>query len=375
MRSDEQLVRAALAGAPEAFAPILERYQDAVFGVALARLKDFHDAQDVAQDVFVQAFERLASLRDPSRLGAWLRTIAIHRAIDRLRRKRGGADLDRATQVASEAHYRDEARRTKLREEVLAAIGGLSQPQQETVALFYVNGYSVAEVAAIQEAPVGTVKRRLHDARVKLKEVMIGMVDNVLKAEAPKEDFAQRVFDLVSQHRRTDFATPWQDIQDELRRIGVKGVEGFVKAMRSPHSGTRRFAAASLPNVHAAAVPSALGLRETLVGLLKRAATDPSKKVRKQAAALLALDVDEERKAREFVPLLLPHLTDPSWRVRWRAAFALCGEWAAHVPLETAAYALSVERDLRARRMMERLVRNIVHHRGKNSAAGDRAHL
>jgi len=371
MQSDEQLVRAALAGTPEAFAPILERYQDAVFGVALARLKDFHDAQDVAQEVFVHAFERTDSLHDPSRLGAWLRTIAIHRSIDRLRRRRDAGDLDHATQAASQERYRDEARRTDLREEVLAAIGRLSQPQQETVTLFYINGYSVADVAAIQEAPVGTVKRRLHDAREKLREVMIGMVDNVLKAEAPKEDFAQRVFDLVSQYRRTDFATPWQEIQDELRRIGVKGVEGFVKAMRSPHSGTRRFAAASLGNVHAAAVPSAGGLRETLVELLKRAATDPSKKVRKQAPALLGLDVDEQRKATEFVPLLLPLLTDRSWRVRWRTAFDLCGEWARHVPLETAAYALSVERDPRARRMTERLVRAIVRNREKSSAARD----
>jgi len=74
-----------MAGGSEAFAPIVERYADAVFGIALARLGDFHDAQDVAQQAFVEAFERLDGLRDPARLGGWLRSIATHRAIDRVR--------------------------------------------------------------------------------------------------------------------------------------------------------------------------------------------------------------------------------------------------------------------------------------------------
>src|SRR4030042_4241240 len=88
MKSDAELHADAMNGGPEAFVPIIERYQDAVFGVALARTGNFHDAQEIAQEAFIEAFTRLANLKDPSRLGAWLRSVTIHKAIDRIRRRR-----------------------------------------------------------------------------------------------------------------------------------------------------------------------------------------------------------------------------------------------------------------------------------------------
>ncbi len=69
---DASLVGAALTNGSEAFGPIVEQYRDAVFGIALARLRNFHEAEDVAQQVFIEAFERLDQLRKPARLAAWL---------------------------------------------------------------------------------------------------------------------------------------------------------------------------------------------------------------------------------------------------------------------------------------------------------------
>jgi hypothetical protein len=70
MKDDIALVAAALSGDPEMFSPIVERYQDAVFAIALARLRNFTDAEDMAQEVFVEAFENLGKLipllTDPS---------------------------------------------------------------------------------------------------------------------------------------------------------------------------------------------------------------------------------------------------------------------------------------------------------------------
>lgn len=82
---DRELVARALADGAEAFRPIVARYQHAVFAVALSRLRDFHDAEDVAQQVFIEAFQRLGSLKDPARLGAWLRSMTVNRCIDLLR--------------------------------------------------------------------------------------------------------------------------------------------------------------------------------------------------------------------------------------------------------------------------------------------------
>ena len=66
---DAALVAAARTGSPQAFAPIVERYKDAVFGVAFARLRRFHEAEDTAQDAFVRAYGSIDRLKDPAKLG------------------------------------------------------------------------------------------------------------------------------------------------------------------------------------------------------------------------------------------------------------------------------------------------------------------
>ena len=360
MQSDAELVAAALVGGPEAFGLVVRRYQDAVFGVALARLGNFHDAQDVAQEAFVEAFQRIGSLRDPARLGAWLRSVTIHRALNHLRRRREMTDEDEATRIAADDPTpHGELERKELRERVLAAIARLSKTQRETTTLFYINGYSVEEVAAIQEVPSGTVKRRLYDAREKMKKEMIGVVEEVLKSEAPKEDFAKNVFDILCQHRASGdhpYAhLGWGQLVEELRRMGPKGMEGFVQAFQSPHSPTRALAAHML---------NATGITgETVIELLKRALSDPNRKVRRSALEALLqdeMDVSDERKRKEFVPLVVPLLRDRSKRVRRLASWHLQHGWSGEVPLETAARAVLEEKDRVTRRLLEGLLRTVL---------------
>ena len=175
-RDDAGLVAAALAGGPEAFNPIVARYRGQVYSVALARTRNFDDAEDVAQQVFVDAFVSLHTLREPRRLGAWLRSAAVHRSVDVVRQRRDVLDLDEAApQLTSNLTPEIELERRQRREEVLDAIGRLSKAQRETTTLFYLGGYSLKEIAGIQEMPVGTIKRRLHDARSRLKSEMLQM--------------------------------------------------------------------------------------------------------------------------------------------------------------------------------------------------------
>ena len=246
MKSDAELHAEAMAGGPEAFGPVVERYKDAVFGIALARVRDFHAAEDIAQGVFIAAYEGLGRLKDPSRLGAWLRSMTIHQSIDHLRARRPAGETQGATMAPSgECEPGAHLERKELRERVLAAVGRLSQTQRETTTLFYINGYTVAEVASIQEVPLGTIKSRLHDARERLKEELIGMVEDVLKSEAPKEDFSRRVFELLSGEVRLSH----QELVAELRRIGMDGFEGAARAAASPRWQTRRMATTPSRNV------------------------------------------------------------------------------------------------------------------------------
>jgi len=377
MKQDKELVAEALAGGPDEFCPIVSRYQDAVFGVALARLGRFHDAEDVAQQVFTEAYQKLENLKDPGRLGAWLRSITIHRCIDSVRSRRPEVDLEVAeNEPAQNLGPADNMERRELRDRVMDAVGRLSKTQRETTTLFYINGYSVEEVADIQEVPVGTVKRRLHDARKKLKKEMMTMVEETLKSEAPKEDFSRRVFDLVNRYDRPGLdPDTWDAIREEIKRIGVLGVEGFTRAMAMPHNWTRRFAMGHAVSAHETAKPEAREAKEVIVDLLKNALEDPNRKVRAWSAYnLLYLRVPERRIREEFLPLIFPLLEDPSWLVRWRVAFGLAERWPEDVPLELAARALAKERG-KARCMVEDLVLAILRAREENEKSGEKANL
>jgi len=318
---DATLVRQAIDGGPEAFEPIVAKYQDAVFGVALSRLADFHAAEDVAQGVFVEAYRQLGRLRDPHRLGAWLRTITIHHSIELLRKKRETTDADAMARVTDAADGPvDEFHRQDLREQVMAAVARLSGPQRETVTLFYMNGYSQSDVAAIQGVPLGTVKRRLHDARKRLQKEMLTMVEDVLKSESPDEDFATRVFEVLSRYRPRGEKPkmPWREIHAELKRIGSRGADGFARALESPHSPTRILAMSLINRCEAD------DTREFVIELLKKGLTDTSKKVRRNAVdAILRIDVSDERRRSELTPMVVEMLADPSNRVRRRVAYVL----------------------------------------------------
>ena len=122
--NDKELVTSALADPPGGFGPIIERYKDAVFGVSLARLRNFHDAEDISQQVFIEAFERLPDLKDPERLGPWLRTIAIHRSINHLKREKRVIDLESVPDPPDGGPTPEEnLERAELRQQLLVSIG------------------------------------------------------------------------------------------------------------------------------------------------------------------------------------------------------------------------------------------------------------
>jgi RNA polymerase sigma-70 factor (ECF subfamily) len=355
--ADAELYANAMAGGPDAFGPIVDRYKDAVFGIALARVRDFHAAEDVAQAVLIAAFERLGSLRQPSRLGAWLRSMAIHQSIDYVRRRQPILDGGNVPPAAGRDDEPDvRAERRELREQVLTAINRLGSAQQETTTLFYINGYSMAEVAAIQEVPVGTVKGRLHDARKKLRVEMTTMVEQVLKSEAPKEDFGQHVLAVLARSvsPQLDDRMRWEELCAELRRVGPRGIEGYVRALESPHSPVRKAAVRMSPFSDSA------DTRETIVRLMKAGLKDRNNRVRRSAVdVLLSVDAAPDRRREEFVPLVIPLLWDVSRRVRKRAAYAL-GWHPDEVPLEPVVRALLDEDDSKVRPWKADLVRAVL---------------
>lgn len=203
MDSLKEIVQKAAAGDVAAFGRLISDYQDAVYGVGVAILGNFHDAQDVAQEVFVQAWRELKSLRDPEKFPAWLCRIARNRCLDLLRKRPDKACPQDETRpvLASATDPSPLVDVSERRDAVLNAIGRLSEPLRVPTTLFYVNGYSEKDVSRMIERPLGTVKRRLHEARQRLRKELMNMVESELKDSRPGPELADHVLRRISQVR------------------------------------------------------------------------------------------------------------------------------------------------------------------------------
>lgn len=190
---DSELVAGAIAGEASAFAQLVDRYRDAVCGVAYHHLGGFNDVQDAAQEAFVQAYSCLHQLKDTDKFGPWLRTITANTCKQILRRRKPTLALDELDgQSASQVNDEE---RAAVRLMVRHALEKLPDSTRLTVTLSYINGYSHTEVADFLDVPVNTVRSRLQHAKKQLREEMLTMVTDVLSEGKPDPEFTWKVVD------------------------------------------------------------------------------------------------------------------------------------------------------------------------------------
>jgi RNA polymerase sigma-70 factor (ECF subfamily) len=151
--SDAEQVAAARAGDRAAFGALFRRYRPMVHGLLLARVRPA-EAEDLMQDVFVTALEKLGALRDGQALGPWLATIAKNRAVDHHRTRR---PMDEVPEELG----RPDADRAEA-ERVLRAIRALPEAYREPLVLRLVEGMTGPEIAAQVGLEPGSVRVNLH---------------------------------------------------------------------------------------------------------------------------------------------------------------------------------------------------------------------
>jgi RNA polymerase sigma-70 factor (ECF subfamily) len=167
---ERRWIELARGGDESAFAALVTRHQDRVCALVRRILRSAPDAEEAAQDAFVRAWKALPHFRGDAAFSTWLHRIAVRSAFDRLDRmrtqKRREADLDAARAVASEASELGDA---FARRRLEIAIARLPDLQRAAIALFYLQDYSVADVASILGQNENTVKTHLHRARAALR--------------------------------------------------------------------------------------------------------------------------------------------------------------------------------------------------------------
>lgn len=202
--SDPELVRRSLAGEVDAFARLVEKHQRLVYGVALSGARDVAQAEDVAQEAFVEAWRELPRLRDPARVGSWIAGIARNLAHSwsrrSARRRVHEASLQReagAAQVAVAATPHDSVVDAQMRALVRTALDGIPAAYREVLVLFYMHGRSIAEVAAGLALSEDVVKQRLSRGRRALREAVETRIEGALGELGPSKAFKATVMVAV----------------------------------------------------------------------------------------------------------------------------------------------------------------------------------
>ena len=166
------LVRRAQRGDREAFGALVEQFQPTVYAIALRRLGNTSDAMELTQEVFLHVLRRIGQLREPERFAGWLRQVAVRMAINRATRRVAPPSveagvLERASEHTDEPL--DQLISRERAERLWEALGRLKSLDREALDAFYIRGHSLLEIAANLGVPLGTVKRRLHTARKRLR--------------------------------------------------------------------------------------------------------------------------------------------------------------------------------------------------------------
>lgn len=169
--STEDLVLAAQDGESEAFGELANRFERMVYSVCWQRLRNHAEAQEVTQDVLIKAFEKLYQLEEPAAFAGWLRSIAVRQSINRSTRRPPSISVEPQSMDRQDNRHvapLDSLLAVERQDQLRHGLGQLSSLDRSTLVAFYLKGRSLLEMSDDFEAPVGTIKRRLHVARKRL---------------------------------------------------------------------------------------------------------------------------------------------------------------------------------------------------------------
>ena len=176
MNDDAQLIDQTLAGHSAAFGQLVQKYQDRLYNTIAHVAGNAEDARDVVQDAFVQAFLKLDTFQHSSAFYTWLYRIAFNVAASHRRRRRPTLSIEHARETSGiepmdNGHDPTERLEQKERcQQVRQAIDRLSEEHRTVLVLREIDGCCYETIAEILELPIGTVRSRLHRARLHLRE-------------------------------------------------------------------------------------------------------------------------------------------------------------------------------------------------------------
>ncbi|MCL2814654.1 MAG: sigma-70 family RNA polymerase sigma factor [Oscillospiraceae bacterium] len=183
--TDEALIESTLYGDNDAFNQLVLRYQRTVFSAAYSVLRNVHLAEDIAQDAFLAAWQKLNTLKEPDKFGSWVYHVASNKAKDYLKKHRESISLEHMEHTVADNAYNPESLFFPGTYDSLhEAVENLSEKLRIAIKLHYFEASSIEEIARQLKISAGTVKWRLHEGREKIRKGMMQMSKQAKKITA-----------------------------------------------------------------------------------------------------------------------------------------------------------------------------------------------
>ena len=179
---DHRLISECLAGNPAAFGVLVTRYQDRLFNTVFRLADNAEDARDVVQEAFLSAYQSLAAFKGDSLFFTWLYRIAINHAISMKRKQRPvlrlttGLEAGTVAEPADPSEATQPGRALEMAEDerrIHQALARLSAEHRTVLVLKDMEGRKYEEMAEILEVPIGTIRSRLHRARLEMRDLLL----------------------------------------------------------------------------------------------------------------------------------------------------------------------------------------------------------
>jgi len=179
--TDQYFITQTLAGNTQAYGQLVEKYQDYVFTVVVRMIKVREEAEEIAQDTFIKAYESLASFRGDSKFSSWLYSIAYRKTLDALRKKKRQGTRELIEDVTEGTidqidNALEQLERKEQRVLIQESISKLPAEEAALITFYYFEDQSIREIAGITNLSEQNIKVKLYRSRKKLCTLLQGQL-------------------------------------------------------------------------------------------------------------------------------------------------------------------------------------------------------
>ena len=206
-QSDAQLIQRVLQGDQEAFSPLIKKYQKGVHALAWRKIGDFHIAQEITQDTFLKAYEKLRTLKDHNAFAGWLYVIVANLCLDWLRKNRipmesldtaDSSEVDKVSYSQYVSEKQEEAADETRREVVKELLKKLPESERTVMTLHYLGEMTIKAISEFLGVSQNTVKSRLSRARNRLRKEEDVVIQQDLGSFQLPDNLAENIMQEVS---------------------------------------------------------------------------------------------------------------------------------------------------------------------------------